>query len=846
MSAKFRLFRAHSILCIGASGSLLAFAACASAPTGDAQRADEAVATQSSAELVSGFGYYCSAVQPSTGAWQFLYGSTDSNPCKSLQGWKIARAGLYSTTAETTVVAQCDGAGWTGGQWGTATLDIVKGWASSTAPLPTSCVFTVTPGWVVPPPPTNNPSTPCANGALPAQDFGSTPDGVHHVVGCAGNVSFGQRASLCGPGWAPAPVSAWQQIVSNGSVPTNDYWVDEALNFHYYGPVNPNTNTQGPGKSGQCAATNAPVSNPFSAFPNDVESCGSEGAMHVCAPSGGTCTWTECGSDTYYNQHIGGCSPSAGTLCMQDLRAHGCADGSIGQDFSYVDASGVHTLVGCAGSKPFAQRTELCEKGWTLASAADWQGVPAGLASPTHNYWTSDLLGYSGSSQACTVSTDPSYNACAGAQSMAVCTTSGAEASGCVWHGCGLGAGTGTFGGCASTAGALCKPPPYKGPYGGDLKTYTLDESAFMNAMVQDLSSKMGHGGFQAVLYNPKGNRVGNVVAQGVASRSPSVVPMTSNQRIDMASVSKTITSIALVAAIEDAQSRGWGITFDSPVYPYLPSSWNVPAAYKTLTFRQVAEHRAGMAGENCGGPVFVSPFYPAGTLAAENRYLSVKGAVEQGPGGRGIGEYCYSNQGYSLLRILIAYLVEGPAFFQPYELSADQPYPSTLLIDALTAESYRNYIKTRIFDPIGVSGVDEFDTNATPTEYFVDPGSGTRGPFVELDAEMIAGAGSWTLTVDEMAKLLVNLRLGKIISLAGYNEMTAFEGQGDYAFGLGGYPADGGGRILTHNGAGGGASAEWAMSPNGYVAVWAANTSFTSTQLGLGSYFKSALSHSP
>jgi hypothetical protein len=126
------------------------------------------------------------------------------------------------------------------------------------------------------------------------------------LVGCAGQVSYANRATLCAAGCTVATAAQWN-LYNGGQEPSYHYWVNEALDW---GPA---LN----GGVGNCFATTS------------GSNCGlGAGPMHVCVdsttygstdPLGNTCNWSECGYTTVSpNQHYGGCSPTntAGTLCF--------------------------------------------------------------------------------------------------------------------------------------------------------------------------------------------------------------------------------------------------------------------------------------------------------------------------------------------------------------------------------------------------------------------------------------------------------------------------------------------------------------------------------------------------
>jgi CubicO group peptidase (beta-lactamase class C family) len=126
------------------------------------------------------------------------------------------------------------------------------------------------------------------------------------MFGCAGTVTFSERASMCATGYH---VCGAQEYVTNnlyGSVnaeaPKHHYWTDDQLGY-------------GGSSSGSCWA--APTGS----------SCGADTPMRVCAsggadPEGNDCNWTGCGfgADSTTNRYFGGCigDTTAGALCCKN------------------------------------------------------------------------------------------------------------------------------------------------------------------------------------------------------------------------------------------------------------------------------------------------------------------------------------------------------------------------------------------------------------------------------------------------------------------------------------------------------------------------------------------------
>lgn len=262
------------------------------------------------------------------------------------------------------------------------------------------------------------------------------------IVGCAGTVTYPNRASLCAAGYHPLSAMVWR--TSRGStVPTHHYWTNDVLGYKGSG-------------TGSCSAEYTSGS-----------ACPADQPMRVCArtnldPEGNRCNWFDCSFDsgsTTPNEYFGGCSgnTTAGTLCVPDS---GCADGSVEQSFP-------RGMVGCAGKVTFANAQQLCTAGYVVGYESDWLRYRLS-ATPTHNYWVaSPPTHYSGSAAACVATTNTADPACPADSPMRVCVPGGSDPDGnvCNWSNCDSSSLYSTttneyLGGCwgNTTAGALCVP----------------------------------------------------------------------------------------------------------------------------------------------------------------------------------------------------------------------------------------------------------------------------------------------------------------------------------------------------------------------------------------------------
>lgn len=376
-------------------------------------------------------------------------------------------------------------------------------------------------------------------------------------------------------------------------------------------------------------------------------------------------------------------------------------------------------------------------------------------------------------------------------------------------------------------------PPPAPTtayPLPASTTLYSFNVTTFANNVKNALNAgSPAPVGFELAVRDPKGNLVYSSASGSVTGSSPlPPIPMTTGRRMDTASMSKTITATAVMAAFEDLANHKppLGVTLDSSILPYLPSTWSPKPSVGNVTFRSVLRHTAG----------FCAPGTPGG-----DSYASVKSMIEYGPQSTWVGKFHYCNSGYALLRILLPYLVDGPAAYKPFE-------SNPMLNAEITAESYRNYVRGKIFDPIGLSGVDEFYTGALPeTIYFtaakvaipdninISGYNGSNG-YDQTSNHMVltAGSGNWTLSAEEYSLFISSLWRGKIVSQASVTAMLAQNDPNAPQVGIGMYgsPLKHGGTTwwdYNENGGGwaGGPQGIWMTFFNGYTAVLLSNTAW-------------------
>jgi CubicO group peptidase (beta-lactamase class C family) len=306
---------------------------------------------------------------------------------------------------------------------------------------------------------------------------------------------------------------------------------------------------------------------------------------------------------------------------------------------------------------------------------------------------------------------------------------------------------------------------------------------------------------------------------------------MTVTRRFDSASMAKTITAVAAVAAFEDIEQGGnpLKISLESKVKPHLNAiSWTVHSSLANMTFRDLLRHTTPLCRN--GRQSF-----------GDNRYSDLKSMMAYGPafadppwqpanGFAGVYEYC--NHNYALMRILIAILVEGPKAFH----HANGTLRSDAERDRISAISYRNFARGKLFAPIGLNDVDVFYKGTLPeTIYFRENGLAIpdrvnvgfwwddTGYDQRANTTMLSvGAGFWFLSAEEWTLFLSNLWAGRIVSQTSLKKLLT-----PYSLGIDlGTDIESGQATWGHNGGGGqgGPWTQWVTFPDGASAVIQSN----------------------
>ncbi len=168
-----------------------------------------------------------------------------------------------------------------------------------------------------------------------------------------------------------------------------------------------------------------------------------------------------------------------------------------------------------------------------------------------------------------------------------------------------------------------CEPKADVGPGGTTLNVEDLAKA--IESQIKDNVK-----GYQIVIYADGSLRASRAGGSARLSQDSPSRTMSIGDKINVASVSKTVTAAALMKLLNEKN-----IDVDAAFWSYLPAHWSVPASVKSLSFRQLFNHRSGFRTHY------------------GSDYANLKKAVSLGASSN--KSHLYNNTNYALMRFLIA-----------------------------------------------------------------------------------------------------------------------------------------------------------------------------------------------
>lgn len=285
--------------------------------------------------------------------------------------------------------------------------------------------------------------------------------------------------------------------------------------------------------------------------------------------------------------------------------------------------------------------------------------------------------------------------------------------------------------------------------------------------------------------YNFSVYRSGVEVASGAGGNARLAVdgpaiPYTKQTRQEIASMTKTITAMAVLQALEDA-----GLTPSATdIEDYLPSFWEKGPNVDTITVAALLSHHSGLLDQTTS---------PNDALMGNLMQTIEDGCI--GPIGPHDGfafDYSYENSNYGLALYVLAYVAD-PDTMQEFE---DDYYDASSSLvraairfhmDDFVHECFLSYVRANIFAPSDVTtNIDVFDWDSTSQDlrYYNFSDQSIAGATND-DNTSTSGPRGFVMRSEEVVKVMSALEKAQNVSSTVRTWMKDLElGVNDYSSG--------------------------------------------------------------
>lgn len=216
-----------------------------------------------------------------------------------------------------------------------------------------------------------------------------------------------------------------------------------------------------------------------------------------------------------------------------------------------------------------------------------------------------------------------------------------------------------------------CEKPLTEGPGGVLSNEKTFDIDLFQDNIEAGLGNQWA--GYAYVI-----SRQGNFQRSGAFGKrvagNDGDANFLATSPIYGASINKVMTAVAMLKILEEQGNGDAAFWLNANVAQFLPPNWSFGPNTPNISFRNLLQHRSGIAAN--------APIDYAGLRTM------IAGGTSANKG------YVYSNANYALLRILIARMSGNAG-----ALNADDTVNSNA-----TLSGFRKYMETEIFEPLGIS----------------------------------------------------------------------------------------------------------------------------------------------
>jgi CubicO group peptidase (beta-lactamase class C family) len=248
--------------------------------------------------------------------------------------------------------------------------------------------------------------------------------------------------------------------------------------------------------------------------------------------------------------------------------------------------------------------------------------------------------------------------------------------------------------------------------------------------------------GYTFVIYqNGKYLRSGNYGYAVLKKDDPNILdigdPLRPETRMNIASVTKTITATAVLKAIQDKMVDGYpNLTINSPINNFLPPNWTRGPGVATLTFKELMSQYSGM-------------FDNGGFTDIKSLRAWIKSGVT-----RPKTAYKYINGNLAIFRIILPYMLASEETRKAWNYQAQ--FDDNSLNSAVSVR-YKQLVRDLVLTPSELKNIDMKYGSYAPTRWY-NQANNANG-YADTDWTLTGGGGGWVMSAYELAQFMAHLR---------------------------------------------------------------------------------------
>ena len=292
-----------------------------------------------------------------------------------------------------------------------------------------------------------------------------------------------------------------------------------------------------------------------------------------------------------------------------------------------------------------------------------------------------------------------------------------------------------------------------------DPEAFGSQISAGLDYNIVGYAYAVNHNGFGLVaagtggLYGPDDGR-----ARTSADDDETV--FATDTRIEIASVSKIITTVAVLRLLE-SQGGDLNTLLGTPISTYLPADWTIGPNVNLITIRHLLTHTSGFVEGGPGDPANAIGVNFEGF--GNNTLQNLRALVAAGlgaptrslPDGSPAYSRSYSNANFSLLAKMVPYMLPDDVRDYLDDVSLNDPGSA----DTVFGDLYSDYVAENVLAPSGIDNPTMDVTGDYPALGYVFATAESVAGSPQVDQTDVGGAFGWKLSAPELACFMNTVR---------------------------------------------------------------------------------------